>query len=160
MAFKPLNSLLSVLEYRNDTRTSTQTREEFKEQLLYRTWVDPEKQRLLRNKEHMRLLLASVDETMEWVTFTFQNRPGFAQAAWRGDGIMVVEVNTIPLGYADRIIKTDSSGANDISSVNFGNMDALLAQEQHTAAEAFSICSLWMESGCLPEGYIKAPAEE
>jgi hypothetical protein len=160
MELNPLNMLRSVLEYRNDTNLSTQTQEEFQEQLLYRTWADPMEQRLLRNKEHMRLLLASVDEHMEWVTFTFQNRPGFSQAGWRGDGLMVVEVNTVPLGYADRIIKADSGGAGDISSSNFGDMDALLAQEQHNAVEAFNICSLWMETSTLPDGYVKAPAEE
>jgi len=159
MVFNPFNSLISRLDYGNDTRVVPQTQEEFKEQLLYYTWADPE-QRLVRNKEHMRLLLASVDENMEWVTFIFQNHPGFAQAEWRGERLMVVEVNTVPIWYADRVIKADSAGASDISSSNFGNMDALLTQEQHTAVEAFTICSLWMESGCLPEGYIKAPAEE
>lgn len=159
MILNPLGSLVSILERNSDIKTSPKAQEEFNEQLLYTTWADPAK-RVLRNKEHMRLLLASVDENMEWVTFTFQSRLGFSQAGWRGDGLMVVEVNTVPIRYADRILKSDSTGAGDISSANFGNMDALLTQEQHTATEAFNICSLWMDSGQIPEGYVKAPAEE
>lgn len=148
-----------VLEHIADPGLDTRVQGEFEQQLLYQTSVDRAPQ-LLRNKEHMRLLLASIDEKMEWITFLFPDRYGFSQAAHAGEGILVVEVNTVPLGYADRILKADSSGVGDISSPNFGNMDALIAQESHTPAEAFTICCSWMEHGFLPEGYIKAPAEE
>lgn len=154
-----VDSCSFVLEHIPDPGLDTRPQGEFDQQLLYQTSVNREPQ-LLRNKEHMRLLLASIDERMEWVTFIFQDRYEFSQAAYTGNGVLVVEVNTVPLKYADRILKSDSSGVGDISSPNFGNMDALMEQEQHTPAEAFAICCSWMEHGFLPEGYIKAPAEE
>ena len=135
--------------------------EEFQEQWVYNTWAEPTIHRPVRNREHARLLLASIDEKMEWVTFGFQNRPGFSQAAIRKSGLLVVEVNTVPINYADRVIRTGGFGdIGNPASANFGNMEALTSQEEHTAAEAFAICCSWMDHQVLPEGYSKAPTEE
>lgn len=159
--------LLSLDGYMG-TQTREQTQDEPAQGLLYRLSSNPDELHPLRNKEHMRLLLASLDKDLEWwVTFSFPDKPGFAQAAQRfnnlpiPEGLLVVEINTIPYHFSDRVIKSEGNdGVSNPASENFGNMDTLLSQEYHTASEAFAICFSWMDKGTLPEGYMVAPVEE
>lgn len=149
-----------AFDYAIEPGLGLQTQGEFQEQWLYNTSIDGI-HRVVRNREHARLLLASIDENLDWVTFSLQSSQWFSQAGYRRSGLMVVEVNTVPAYYADQVIK--SAGFEDIgnpASENFGNVNSLEAQEQHTAMEAFAICCSWMEKKVLPDGYAKAPAEE
>jgi hypothetical protein len=121
----------------------------------------------VRNREHVRLLLASIDENLDWVTFhtseigAAADEPRlFAQAGWRGDDTCVVEVNVEGGGWARRVLRGGLNEVGDISSDNFGNMEMIYAGEQHSLSEAFTICSLWMTRQAIPEGYVFGPVEE
>lgn len=113
----------------------------------------------VRNREHVRLLLASLDENFAWVTFHVENSHLFTQAAWWTEGICWAEVNT-PNGWAQSILRDVSHEINDINSDNFGNAEILDASCAFSYAEIFMLCSLWMDRQMIPEGYILGPIEK
>lgn len=147
------------IEYSNQTELLTRVQPEFSRQWFYNTPYVMDQP--VKNREHVRLLLASIDENLDWVTFhTLSDPQLFAQAGWRGNGLCVVEVN-VPLGgWAQRILRDGHHEISDISSENFGNTQMLEANEQYTTAEAFMLCSLWMDRQMIPEGYTFGPIEE
>lgn len=147
------------IEYSTQTGLLTSTQDEFSQQWLYNTPYVMDQP--VRNREHVRLLLASIDENLDWVTFhTLDNPHLFTQAGWRGNGFCIVEVNVPQGGWARRILRSGLSEISDISSENFGNTEMLQANEQYTTAEAFMLCSLWMDRQIIPEGYTFGPIEE
>lgn len=116
----------------------------------------------VRNREHVRLLIASIDENLAWVTFEVPTTIPrlFTQAAWRGDGFCNVEVNVPEGGWVQSVLRDGSHEISDITSENFGNMDMFVAREQFSTAEAFMLCSLWMDQQIIPEGFTFGPIEE
>lgn len=151
--------LTTGLEFVTYTDLRTSTQNEFSIQWLYNTPHVMDQP--VRNREHVRLLLASIDEKLEWVTFHTPTIPVlFAQAGWRGDDSCVVEVNVPEGGWARRVLHDGLSEVGDVNSDKFGNIDMISAGEEHTLAEAFMICSLWMDRQMIPEGYTFGPIEE
>jgi hypothetical protein len=148
----------SGIEYSNQTGLLTGVQSEFSHQWLYNTPYVMDQP--VRNREHVRLLLASIDENLDWVTFHTPSNPRlFAQAGWRGNGFCVVEVNIPQGGWVQRILRSGHPEISDISSENFGNKEMLEANEQYSTAEAFMLCSLWMDRQIIPEGYTFGPIE-
>jgi hypothetical protein len=82
------------------------------------------------------------------------------QAHWWEDGIFWVEVNTSEGGWARSILRDVYHEINDITSDNFGNAEMLNASAAFSNAEAFMLCSLWMDRQMIPEGYTLGPVEE
>jgi hypothetical protein len=147
------------IKYSTDTGLLTSTQNEFSHQWLYNTPYVMNQP--VKNREHARLLLASIDENLDWVTFhTLDNPILFAQAGWCGKGFSVVEVNVPQGGWVQRILRSGQHEISDIASENFGNPEMLEANEQYTAAEAFMLCSLWMDRQMIPEGYTFGPIEK
>lgn len=147
------------LEFVTYTDLRTKPQSDFSIQWLYNTPHVMDQP--VRNKEHVRLLLASIDENLDWVTFHTMGNPRlFAQAGWRGDDNCVVEVNVPEGGWARRVLRAGVSEVGDVNSDNFGNIDMIHAGEEHSLAEAFMICSLWMDRQMIPEGYTFGPIEE
>lgn len=147
------------LEFVTFTDLQTHPQSEFSRQWQYNTPYVMDQP--VKNREHVRLLLASIDENLDWVTFhTIGNPRLFAQAGRRENGLCVVEVNVPQGGWARRVLRDGNSEISDITSNNFGNTSMLEANEQYTTAEAYMLCSLWMDQQTIPEGYAFGPIEE
>lgn len=147
------------LEQITSTDLLTSTQNEFSRQWFYNTPHVMDQP--VRNREHVRLLLASIDENLEWVTFHTPTNPIlFTQAGWRGEGNCVVEVNVPEGGWVQRILHDGRHEISDITADSFGNAEMMSASEQFTTIEAFMLCSLWMDQQMIPEGYIFSPVEE
>lgn len=147
------------IEYSTDTGLLTNTREEFSEQWFYNTpYVMGQP---VKNLEHVRLLLASIDENLHWVTFYTSRNPNlFTQAGWCGNDFCIVEVNAPDGSWVRRVLRDGLHEVNDVTSANFGNTKMLESIEQYTAAEAFMLCSLWMQRQIIPPGYTFGPIEK
>lgn len=146
-------------EYIASTDLLTKPQEDFALEWFYNTPHVMDQP--VRNREHVRLLLASIDENLQWVTFHTTEQPRlFTQAGWRGDEVCVVEVNVPEGGWARRVLRDGFHDVSDVNSDNFGNMEMIYDGEQHSLSEAFALCSLWMDRQEIPEGYIFGPVEE
>lgn len=137
--------------YSTNTGLLTNTQNEFSRQWLYNTPYAMDQP--VRNREHVRLLLASIDDNLAWVTFHIPDTHIFTQAVWWEEGICAAEVNTPDGGWAKSILHDVSHEINDINSDNFGNAEMLNASGAFSYAETFMLCSLWMDRQMIPEGY-------
>lgn len=147
------------IEYSTHTGLLTSTQNEFSRQWFYNT--PHVMNQPVRNREHVRLLLASIDENLAWVTFHTPTTPIlFTQAEWRGEDNCTVEVNVPEGGWVQRVLRDGYHEISDMASNNFGNTEMLAANEQYTKGEAFMLCSLWMDQQRIPEGYTFGPVEE
>jgi hypothetical protein len=147
------------LEYVTVTDLRTSPQDELAVQWLYSTPYAENQP--VRNREHVRLLIASIDENLRFVNFHMESNPTlFTQAHWWVDEICWVEVNTAEGGWARTILRDVYTEINDISSENFGNAEMLEASEAFSNAEAFMLCSLWMNQQIIPEGYTFGTVEE
>lgn len=146
------------LEFITSTELLTKPQEDFSLQWFYNT--PHAENQPVKNREHVRLLLASLNENLDsWVTFHIEELQLFTQAAWSGHGFCIVEVNTESDGWAQSVLRDGFHEINDITSDNFGNMEIMNAKQEYSTAEAFMLCALWMDRQVLPEGYICAPVE-
>lgn len=159
MNLESTNERFTGIEYSSQTELLTRVQPDFSRQWLYNTPYVMNQP--VKNREHVRLLLASIDENLDWVTFhTESDIHLFTQAGWRGNGYCVVEVNVPQGGWVQRILRCGYPEASDISSAHFGNTEMLKGNEQFLTAEAFMLCSLWMDKQTIPEGYTFSPVEE
>jgi hypothetical protein len=101
------------------------------------------------NRNHVRLLIQSVDDDLPWVTFESADESTFAQVGDEIGGV-IVEVNSVP-GWIQRVGRVGpGDGAPVARSLSDNDIPA---SELHTKMEAITLCLAWMERRQIPEGY-------